>query len=75
MWLLAEALKPARIVLWETPFCHSVQRRRDLLGETEAVAQAGYDRCRELTTLCATQPFEACDAAVNDAFGGNHSSG
>ncbi|MCR9159629.1 MAG: hypothetical protein ACE37F_04720 [Nannocystaceae bacterium] len=75
VWVVAEVLANPRTILWQTPFCHSVRRRNELLGEPESLARANHERCLELTTLCSTQPYEACDAAVTQAFAGELGSG
>lgn len=55
--------------------CHSVRRRGELLGEPEGLAGANRQRCLELTTLCSTETYEACNAAVTQAFVGELGSG
>ncbi len=59
-----------RTILWQTPFCRSARRRGELLGEPERLARANRERCLELTTVCSTEPYEACHAAVTQAFAG-----
>ena len=68
MQSIAEALKSPRAALWETPFCHSVRRRVELMGEPEDLARLRHDRCSELTALCSTTSYEACHAEVTEHF-------
>lgn len=68
VWSLAEALKAARTVFWQTPFCHSARRRHQLLGEPQSLARINRERCLRLTALCSTQRYDTCDAAITEAF-------
>ena len=58
----------ARTLLWRARFCHDPETREELLGESEDEAKANYERCRELTDVCATQPYDVCHARMEAEF-------